>query len=323
MLNGENLSSIFAQLPRIEKLSLSPHIARNISIDILRLDNLHSAISGNKWFKLKYHLQSATLAKKTEVLSFGGAYSNHLHALAYVGYQLKFKTIGFVRGELSGPLNSTLADCKRWGMSLHWLDRQTYRRLATEQGSASFVSEYPDAWVIPEGGEGKSGVRGVKELFSALCLGNTYDLVVCSVGSGTTMAGIVEGLSGREGEGSGSQVLGFSALKGATDLDARVKRHLSSSSSELWSICHDYHFGGFAKVNALLLEFISVVHAQSGIWLDPVYTGKALFGLLDLLDKGLCKQVSRILFVHTGGLQGWRGFPGEGPAVRDGKDRFS
>jgi 1-aminocyclopropane-1-carboxylate deaminase len=250
-------------------------------------------------------------AGKSTILSFGGAYSNHLHALAFAGKKLKLKTIGVVRGEKPKILSSTLQDCVAWGMTLQWLNRRDYRNIAPVDCVVDYSKKYPDAWIIPEGGSSEQGVLGVRELFERMWSAGdmNYDVIACPVGSGATLAGIISANLGEV------RCIGFSALKGVKDLESRVEAHLGSAQGvKSWEISHDYHFGGFAKLNARLTDFISNIHQTHDLLLDPVYTGKMLFGLLEWVYQGRICQNTRILAVHTGGLQGWRGFGDKVPS---------
>jgi len=312
MLIPANLSRSFNILPVVEPLAINVASSKGIHLDCLRLDKMHPFVSGNKWYKLKYHVLEAQRAKKSSILSFGGAYSNHLHALAYLGHSLKIQTVGVVRGEEPVILSPTLQDCVRWGMQLKWLKRSEYRLIKSAQCLGSYSNKFPDAWIIPEGGAGEYGLKGIEMLFNELKQKGLlhYDLFCCPVGSGTTFAGMVKANLGR------CECLGFSALKRANDLESRVEQALNSSASvNPWSICHDYHFGGFAKVNSRLLDFISKIYQQHNFLLDPIYTGKMLYGLSEYIYQGRIKSGARILMVHTGGLQGWRGFGDKSPAV--------
>lgn len=294
----------FSTLPVIQTLDLSYPGLQDVTLDLLRLDQVHPFISGNKWFKLHYHLQAALAAGKSRLLSFGGAYSNHLHALARLGHELSLPTVGVVRGEPPSILTPTLTDCVNWGMQLEWLTRQQYRHLA-EHPVETYARRFPDAWIIPEGGGGEVGARGVRELLERLYQAGLldYDYIVCPVGSGTTLAGLATAQIGAV------ECIGFSVLKGACDLEQRVEEHFDATTvRQVWRICHDYHFGGFAKVNARLTEFISEIHGQHDVLLDPVYTGKMLFGLVEWAGMQHLPPTSRVLALHTGGLQGWRGF---------------
>lgn len=296
---------MFACMPAIQRVALNVFQDSSIAIDCLRLDSVHPFISGNKWYKLKHHLISAIESGQKKLLSFGGAHSNHLHALAYAGRVLNIPTTGIVRGEAAHALTATLEDCVKWGMQLYWLNRLDYRHLAPTEHCQSLRPKYPDSWIIPEGGEGEPGVRGVRELFSTLFETGQleYDYIICPVGSGATLAGIASANIGR------ARCIGFSALKGAYDLESRIEHNLKCAAHvNHWQLCHQYHFGGFAKVNNRLTDFISEVYQQHNLLLDPVYTGKALYGLVERLRQKRLPADARMLFVHTGGLQGWRGF---------------
>lgn len=304
-VNISDFDESFDLIPPVQTLNFNLGKGRKLAIDCLRLDQVHPFISGNKWYKLKHHVLAANLAGKSRILSFGGAYSNHLHALAYAGKKLQIKTIGVVRGEKPKVLSPTLQDCVAWGMDLQWLNRRDYRNVAPVAGIKKYSKKYADTWVIPEGGSSEQGVLGVRELFERLWLTDemNYDVVACPVGSGATLAGIVSANLGV------ARCIGFSALKGAYDLESRVEAHLGLAQRvNPWEISHDYHFGGFAKINTRLTDFISDIHQRHNVLLDPVYTGKMLYGLLEWVHQGRISPDSRILVVHTGGLQAWRGF---------------
>lgn len=301
-------------LPEIDAYKFGFAQEKLISIDCLRLDKIHPFVSGNKWYKLKYSILHGYQSGVARFLSFGGAYSNHLHALAYAGKHLNIKTIGVIRGERIEPLNPTLQDCQDWGMELCWLSREQYRQFSSHSSGgdsisvaakAHFLSLYPDAWVIPEGGAGSDGVLGIESLFNALHHQGVmdYDYIATPVGSGTTLAGVARAKIGR------AKCLGFSALKGGLDLERRVEIQLEDALRvNKWSIAHDYHFGGFAKINSRLTNFISDIYNQYDLLLDPIYTGKMLYGLAEYIHQGRIPSGSKVLMLHTGGLQGWRGF---------------
>jgi 1-aminocyclopropane-1-carboxylate deaminase/D-cysteine desulfhydrase-like pyridoxal-dependent ACC family enzyme len=190
-------------------------------------------------------------------------------------------------------------------MRLQWLSRREYRNVAPINCIKDYSAKYPEAWIIPEGGASSHGVLGVRELFDQMQLADQmdYDVIACPVGSGATLAGILSADLNK------ARCIGFSALKGAYDLESRVEEHLGlMKCRHPWEISHDYHFGGFAKTNGRLTDFISNVHQNQGVLLDPVYTGKMLYGLLEWVHQGRIKPNARMLIVHTGGLQGWRGF---------------
>lgn len=303
--NRTNFCEHFDVLPTVDSFQMDVAQDLLISIDVLRLDKIHPFVSGNKWFKLKHHLLEALESGKSEVLTFGGMHSNHLHAVAYTGFELGMKTIGLIRGHPDQALTPTLQDCQKWGMELHWLDRQEYRKLSVQGAQDDVLQSFPNAWVIPEGGAGRSGTLGVESLFNSLYHAGKidHDIIVTAVGSGATLAGIAQARVGR------AHCLGFSALKDAHDLEQRVERQLLGSSKiNPWRICSLYHFGGFAKINKRLTDFISHIYDRNKLLLDPIYTGKAMFGLSEYIHQGRIPAGSKVLMVHTGGLQGWRGF---------------
>lgn len=317
------VAQLFDELPSITPISkpstreafsaLAPDSFDGLQIDLLRLDQVHPMISGNKWYKLKQHLLAAQAAGKTRLLSFGGAHSNHLHALAHAGKLLDVETVGIVRGEEPSNLSPTLADCVEWGMRLEWLNRRDYRAISTlSDNDGHFAAKYPNAWIIPEGGAGASGIEGVRELFAELGRQGkiSHSYIICPVGSGTTLAGIAAA------DLPGARCIGFSALKGAYDLEQKVERQLTGlKSAGDWEICHDYHFGGFAKLHPRLKDFISLFYREQKVLLDPIYTGKMLFGLMEWYLQGRIPKDTKVLVVHTGGLQGWRGFGEMWPVV--------
>lgn len=311
------LERLFDELPEITCLSLQGQDWQGVSIDVLRLDKIHAFISGNKWYKLKQHLKAAQAAGKSRLLSFGGAYSNHLHALAFAGKELGVETIGVVRGECPETLTPTLEDCVNWGMTLEWLSRRDYRTLAPViDGDHVYSERYPDAWVIPEGGSGLSGVEGVRELFSELHQKGkiNHDIILTPVGTGTTLSGIAAAAL------PDVRCIGFCALKGAEDIEHDIERELARREvCGPWQVVHDYHFGGFAKLHPRLKGFISDFYDEQGILLDPVYTGKMCFGLLEMLRQKRIPTNARYLLVHTGGLQGWRGFGEMWPVIGNNK----
>lgn len=297
-------------MPEIDRYAFDFAENKLVTVDCLRLDKIHPFISGNKWYKLKYSILHGCQAGKSQFLSFGGPYSNHLHALAFAGHYLNIETIGVVRGERASELSPTLQDCVKWGMSLHWMSRERYRQMAAEpirqkQHLKELLGMYPDAWIISEGGAGEDGVLGIETLFNGLYHKGLldYDYIVTPVGSGTTLAGLIRARIGR------ARCLGFSALKGASDLEHRIEQQLKDARRlNDWSVSHDYHFGGFAKVSTRLTTFISDIFTRYGLLLDPVYTGKMLYGVAEYVHQGRIPSGAKILIIHTGGLQGWRGF---------------
>lgn len=269
-----------------------------IELWMKRDDLLHPVISGNKWRKLKYILDHALSLGSDTLISMGGAYSNHLHALAYVGKVLGLKTIGLVRGEQAETLTPSLLDMKAWGMELRFVSRSDYRLLRQYKSHHDLPGLKPRQYWLPEGGAQPLALKGVAELLAEIAI--PYDTICVPCGTGTTLAGIVEAAPEQV------SVLGFAALKNAGFLTAEVEFILSHPRNN-WQINLDYHFGGFAKTNAELSAFIEEVELKTTLPLEPVYTGKMMYAIYDLIKKGYFKPGQRIIAVHTGGLQGKRG----------------
>ena len=270
-----------------------------IELWMKRDDMLHPIISGNKWRKLKYSLDHALSLHAETLISMGGAYSNHLHALAYVGKVVGLKTLGFIRGEQPETLTPTLCELKNWGMELKFVSRSDYRLLRQYKGCLDLPGLKPRQYWLPEGGAQALALQGVAELVNEIDVG--YDILCAPCGTGATLAGMIEAVPDQV------SVMGFAALKNAGFLRADVQSLLPQSRTN-WQINLDYHFGGFAKTSAELMAFIADFEHKTGIPLEPVYTGKMMYALYDLIAKHTFKPGQRIIAVHTGGLQGKRGF---------------
>jgi 1-aminocyclopropane-1-carboxylate deaminase len=277
--------------------------AQGIALWVKREDLLHPTISGNKWRKLRYNLEEAKRQQKDTLLTFGGAYSNHIAAVAAAGQAFGFRTIGIIRGEEHLPLNPTLAFASTAGMELHYISREAYRQkqdlVYLEQLSRQF--NYP--YLIPEGGTNALALKGCTEIVADIPI--DYDYICCACGTGGTIAGIIAGLEGKR------QVLGFPALKGGDFLKEEIEQLIVAYNGrhyQNWQLITDYHFGGYAKVRPELLEFMQDFQKEHHLPLEPVYTGKMFYGLLDLIRQGYFPQGSRIVAIHTGGLQGNAGF---------------
>ena len=276
---------------------------KNIKLFIKRDDLIHPHIQGNKWRKLKYNLIDASTRNLDTLLTFGGAFSNHVHATAAAGHLLGFKTIAIIRGEESLPLNPTLQDATDWGMKINYICRSQYR----EKSSAEFIKQlkqqYGDFFLIPEGGSNSNALTGCEELTKEL--DEDYDFVCAACGTGATLAGIIRGLTNR------SKTLGFSILKGDDYIEQEINNFLGNANTSRqfnWAINTDYHFGGYAKTNRQLNSFIMEFYSKYNIQLEPVYTGKMFYGLFDLIKQDYFEAETKILAIHTGGLQGLRGF---------------
>ena len=270
----------------------------DIELWMKRDDLLHPIISGNKWRKLKFIIDHALYSSADTLISMGGAYSNHLHALAYVGKALGLKTTGYIRGERPQTLTPTLADLQAWGMELNFVSRADYRLLRQYQGYYDLPGLQPGQYWLPEGGAQALALTGVAELVDEIDV--DYDMLCAPCGTGATLAGMIAAAPRQV------SVLGFAALKNAGFLTADVEALLPQPATN-WQINLDYHFGGFATTTPELMAFIAGFEDKTGIALEPVYTGKMMYALYDLIAKHRLKNL-RIIAVHTGGLQGKRGF---------------
>jgi 1-aminocyclopropane-1-carboxylate deaminase len=277
---------------------------KQLELFLKRDDLLHPVISGNKWRKLKYSLNHALYLQKDTLISMGGAYSNHLHALAFAGKLLNLNTKAFIRGERPAILNPTLQDLTDWNMQFQFISRSDYRELRNFKHYAALPELKSNEYWIPEGGALTFALQGVAE--SVTEINGDYDVICAACGTGTTLAGIIQAVAAQK------QVLGFSALKGGDFLVNDINALLASANSPLnltaqnWRINTDYHFGGFAKTTPQLLNFIAAFEQRHGIALEPVYTGKMLFGLYALIQRGYFPPGQKIIALHSGGLQGKR-----------------
>lgn len=274
----------------------------NVRLFVKREDLIHPVVSGNKWRKLKYNLEQAKKEKFNLLLTFGGAYSNHIHATAGAARQYGFRSIGIIRGEEHLPLNPTLKQATEMGMVLYYMDRSTYR----EKHSKKVIDDLRDLfgrfYLVPEGGTNELAIKGAAEIVRGIA--SEYDYFVSPCGTGGTLTGIITGLEGEK------KALGMAVLKGGF-LKDEVSQWLTQTGNQLlnnWTINDNYHFGGYAKFNDELIHFINAFKDRNKIPLDPIYTGKMMYGIVDLINNGYFSANSRILAIHTGGLQGIRGF---------------
>lgn len=274
-----------------------------ISVTVRREDLLHPAISGNKYHKLRYNLEEARNGGFGTLLTFGGAYSNHIHATAWAGREAGFRTLGVIRGECPVPLNPTLADAVEWGMRLYFVDRLGYRRKYQLDWLREIEIQEGPYYLIPEGGSNAIAVRGCAELGSGL--GENWDFVCLPCGTGGTLAGVAAGLS------AGACALGFPVLRNEAELREKVPElqgAYGTAARDNWQLITGYEFGGYARFDAGLIRFINMFRDSHRIPLDPVYTAKLFYGVFDCISRGFFPRGSRILLLHTGGLQGIRGF---------------
>lgn len=281
--------------------------SRGLEVLIKRDDLLHPVISGNKWRKLKYILDHALKLDAECIVSMGGAYSNHLHALAFAGKSLGLKTKAYVRGERPAQLNPTLLDLQHWGMELSFVSRSEYRDLRTLRAHDSLPGLRAGEYWLPEGGASELALRGVAEIVGEIDV--PFDVLATACGTGTTLAGLIAAVP------ESVLVLGVAALKGAAFLQDDVKKLLSDECKQAanWTLLTDFHHGGFAKTTPQLLAFIRQFHDRHGIALEPVYTGKLLFAIYELVKQDYFAPGQRIVALHTGGLQGERALSGYNP----------
>jgi 1-aminocyclopropane-1-carboxylate deaminase len=270
--------------------------AFKVRLFVKREDLIHPSISGNKWRKLKYNLIEAKEKEFHTFLTFGGAYSNHIYASAAAGKEAGFNTIGIIRGEEHHPLNPTLQFAVLQGMKLSYIDRESYRLKNEPYILEQLEQEFGRFYLIPEGGSNSLAVKGCAEIIDDLS--EDYDFYCAACGTGGTLAGLILGLNGR------AHVLGFPVLKGAEFLFGDIRSLVDSEDLTNWSLFMNYHFGGYAKVKFDLINFINSFYNISGIPLDPIYTGKMVYGVYDLIKSGYFPTGSKILCIHTGGLQG-------------------
>jgi 1-aminocyclopropane-1-carboxylate deaminase len=270
----------------------------NITLSVKREDLLHPHISGNKFRKLEYNILQAKAEQKDSLLTFGGAYSNHIAATAAAGKEYGFTTIGIIRGEeLETKINEnpTLSFAQHCGMRLKFISREAYRTKTEDYFLEQLKEEFGDFYLLPEGGTNSLAVKGCEEILTDADAAFTH--ICCAVGTGGTISGIINSALPHQ------KVIGFPALKGAGLSDDICKFAYKAN----WELVEDYHFGGYGKVSTDLITFMNDFYATTGILLDPVYTGKLFFGVIDLIHKGYFPDNAALLLIHTGGLQGIAG----------------
>jgi 1-aminocyclopropane-1-carboxylate deaminase len=271
--------------------------AAGVTLWLKRDDLIHPEIPGNKWRKLKYNLAAATASGHDTLLTFGGAYSNHIRATAAAGYYGGFSTIGVIRGEEHSPLNPSLAYAAARGMRLTYLDRTTYRAKEEARVIDALTERWGRFYLVPEGGSNAHAVRGCAEV--PVELGDTFDVICCPVGTGGTLAGLAATLV------PGQRAVGFAVLKGGQFLAGRVSELQSEALGRPtgnWHIEYDFHFGGYARVTAPLVAFADDFAARHGVGLDPIYTAKMMYGIFGLAEAGAFVEGTRIVAVITGAV---------------------
>ena len=283
---------------KVSNQQINIQFPNQITLHIKREDLIHPFVSGNKFRKLKYNLLQAKAEGKTKIITFGGAFSNHIAAVAYAGKEHNIETIGIIRGEeLSSKIseNPTLTFAQNCGMKFDFITRDEYRFKDSLTFIEKLKEKYGTFYLVPEGGTNALAIKGCEEILTSEDSILTH--ICCSVGTSGTISGIINSAK------SNQKIIGFPALKGSF-LSDDIRNFVTNSN---WELQSDYHFGGYAKINEELIRFINAFREKTSVPLDPIYTGKMMFGILDLINKGYFPVGSKILAIHTGGLQGIEG----------------
>lgn len=289
----ENLSGVFS----VETTQVKG-VSSVVELFVKREDKIHLEVSGNKYRKLKYNIEKALADGVNTLLTFGGAFSNHIAATAAAGRLYGINTIGVIRGEeLEKQINNnpTLLYAQQCGMQFKFVSRSDYRNKDSELFIESLKKEFKDFYIVPEGGTNALAIKGCEEILTAT--DNIFDYICVPVGTGGTISGIINSALPNQ------KVLGFSALKG----DFLIEDISKFAKQDNWQLISDYHFGGYAKINTELVTFINQFKERHNISLDPVYTGKMMYGVYDMIKNNYFPPDSKILVIHTGGLQGIKG----------------
>ena len=297
------IDQIPLQIPSpLQKIEFQLFREHGLSVYVKREDLIHPSISGNKWRKLKYNLIRAMEEKAKKIITFGGAFSNHIYATAAACQALHLPLVVYIRSDRIDSNNPTLNFIISKGAEIRLLSREDYRQKNSEAFLQKVKEEFPKGYIIPEGGSNTLALRGMYELGDELNkqIDFTMDYLAVSAGTGSTAAGLIGSISEH------TKIEVYSSLKG--DFLIKDINEITGKVFGNWSLKQDYHFGGYGKTPIPLIEFINDFKQSTGIPLDPIYTGKAMFGLLDRIGKGLYKSGSKIVFVHTGGLQGILGY---------------
>jgi 1-aminocyclopropane-1-carboxylate deaminase len=291
------MSQFVLPAPRIEKVSFPGFTL--VSTDVLRLDEIHPVISGNKWYKLKEYLDDALSQEKKTILTFGGAFSNHIVATAAACKNIGLQAVGLIRGERPPALSHTLQHAVNDGMRLFFLSREEYRKKSIP---AVVFDQFKrdETYIINEGGYGYRGVLGAKTILENL--EDDYTHILAAVGTGTTLAGLVTATLGN------THVTGIPVLKNNISLQEEIEA-LIPAEKKRFTLIHDFHFGGYAKKNKELINFMNTWYEKTGIPSDFVYTGKLFFAADQLLKRSYFPAGSRLLIIHSGGLQGNESLP--------------
>jgi 1-aminocyclopropane-1-carboxylate deaminase len=270
---------------------------RRLSLDVLRLDKLHPIVSGNKWFKLKYYLKEASESGKKTIATFGGAWSNHIVATAFAAKEQGLKSVGIIRGEKPATLSNTLQQASQLGMELHFVTRNEYRQ------KEALISKFSDkVWYwVNEGGYGINGMKGAAEILNTVDT-TRYTHIIAAAGTGTMLAGLLKAAHKNQ------KVIGISVMKGNATLHQQIEQLIQKPTAS-FQLIHEYHFGGYAKHPQNLIDYINNVYRLQHLPLDIIYTGKTFYAIQHLAEKDFFERDSRLLMIHSGGLQGNSSLP--------------
>ena len=309
-----NLKDLINYLPNtpLEELN-DPWLKQyQVRISVKRDDLIDSRLSGNKLRKLKFAIAKYDKSIHQGILTFGGPWSNHLHAASYLADKYSLPFVAIVRGEEPRVKSDTLEDIIASGAIVHYVSRVEYREMRDLINKKNYfqhplLEPFSDHMIIPEGGNSIDALKGVTEILSEVT--DNFDAIYLAVGTGATLAGLAMGLA----DNTMTKLVGVAALKAGDSLEKNVERLLPGRLKfNNWCIEKEFHFGGFARINQQLIDFINQIHQQTGLVTEPVYTAKALFALYQHIKMGRYPPGSHIMFIHTGGLQGLRGFKGKG-----------
>jgi len=269
-----------------------------IESSILRLDKLHPIVSGNKWFKLRYYIEDAMAHNASTIASFGGPYSNHLVALAFAAKENNIKSIGYVRATKEDALTPSLEEAIAYGMQLEFMGRTHFQAIKNDLLKAN--NKENAVYFIDEGGYGELGAKGAATILNEHC--EDYTTIIAAVGTGTMLAGLIQAAAPHQ------NVMGIPILKNEESIEAEIKTLLKDSTKP-FSLLHGFHQGGYAKTNPALISFMNQLWETEKIPSDIVYTGKLLYAVDSLIKENYFKEGSKILVIHSGGLQGNRSLP--------------
>jgi 1-aminocyclopropane-1-carboxylate deaminase len=270
----------------------------HIQLDVLRLDELHPIVSGNKWFKLKYYLRQAQEQNADTIASFGGPYSNHLVALAYAAKEYNLKSIGYVRSTIDEPITPTLQEAMQYGMDLKFVGRNNFQEFKKELIQNNQANH---TYLVDEGGYGTLGAQGAATILSNEKT-NSYSHILCAVGTGTMMAGLISAAKVHQ------HIIGIPVLKNEATIRDEIKQLIPTNKTQ-FTLLHDFHLGGYAKTNQAQFDFMNLLWQTEKIPTDMVYTSKLFLAVKSLMDTNYFSLASKILIIHSGGLQGNRSLP--------------